>query len=103
MQLAWDGLVKLHTARKDVWDLKQTQWRKKQQNEFARHFDKHEERTEESEGLKQNLEEDKKEEVKESDGMVMSEEGKKDWEDRVKTKKLKKIFSTSQKEKRCET
>ena len=42
VQLAWDGLIKLHTAKNDVWRLKQTQWRQKQQKEFARHFEERE-------------------------------------------------------------
>lgn len=81
VQLAWDGLVKLHTAKQDVWHLKQTQWRQKQQKEFARHFDKHEEQAEEDEGLARPLEQDKnKEEVRESENMSVDEEKKEDAE-----------------------
>lgn len=47
VQLAWDGLVKLHTAKQDVWRLKQSQWRQKQQREFARHFEEREEEEDE--------------------------------------------------------
>lgn len=69
-------MVKLHTAKKEVWDVKQTQWRQKQQKEFAKHFDKSEEKTEEEKGLNGDSEQEKKiNEGKESE-MLVDEEKK---------------------------
>ncbi|XP_042216275.1 glycerol-3-phosphate acyltransferase 3-like isoform X2 [Homarus americanus] len=37
VQLAWDGFIKLNANKKAFWE-KQSQWKQKQQQEFARHF-----------------------------------------------------------------
>ncbi|KAK8394623.1 hypothetical protein O3P69_005823 [Scylla paramamosain] len=73
VQLAWDGLIKLHTTKQDVWRLKQSQWRQKQQKEFARHF---EEREEEEEEEKEEDEVNRDVNVKEN-GQMESEESAK--------------------------
>lgn len=38
VQLTWDGFVKLHASKKDVWQAKKAQWTQKQQQEYARHL-----------------------------------------------------------------
>ncbi|KAG0718308.1 Glycerol-3-phosphate acyltransferase 3 [Chionoecetes opilio] len=90
-----DGLVKLHTARQEVWRLKQTQWRQKQQKEFARHFEEREEdegqETRDTEEEKRDFEKravSEKEETRDAEEVAVSEkEEKRDFEKRAVAEK----------------
>ncbi|XP_071541456.1 glycerol-3-phosphate acyltransferase 3-like isoform X2 [Panulirus ornatus] len=50
VELAWDGFIKMLPSKTgEAWARKQTQWRQRQQQEFARHFHHQEERQQQEE------------------------------------------------------